>query len=360
MGEDLLTAKFEKGALQKKYKNYFAPAARISVGTGKKDLVKSTGVQLQNIQVSLNIDSAASVSFTVTNFYNPGEQGIKQSVKSLLVCGAAIKVELGYGSEYVDVFYGFIYEIAADYSEMPSMQVTAMDVKRLMADNLRLGYVWKNKTISEIFSEIMRNYSGLSLTASVCDNGSDVIEQMIQRGSDLHLIKKLCQAKGLKFMVYGNQAKLLAKSETAAVVSLSWGSDLISFTQSSSYVNVHVEVRGSVKGSPETGVVCKSQDVESPGAKKCGLNPTIRVIEETNIESAEDVDDRLNDEVEELKEHLYSCQGSCMGMPVLIPGRYIGIEGIDDAVNGDYYLKSVSHSFGTDGFTTNFTLGGKR
>lgn len=206
----------------------------------------------------------------------------------------------------------------------------------------------------------MADYSGLGLTSCVCDNGNDVIGQMIQRGSDLHLIKKLCRAKGLKFVVYGNQAKLLAKSETAAALSLAWGSDLISFSRSGSYVNVHVEVRGSVKGTPETDVVCKSQDVVSPGAKKCGLNPICRVIEETNVKSEEDVADRLSDEVEELKEHMYSCRGSCMGMPVLIPGRYLGIEGIDDAVNGEYYVKSVSHSFGADGFTTNFTLGGKR
>lgn len=360
MGEDLLTAVFSKNELQKKYKNYFAPAAKISVGPSGKDIESGAGIQLESIQVSLNIDGAASASFTVTDLYRPGEKGIRQSVKSLLICGAAVKIELGYGSEYVDVFHGFIYEISTQFSEMPSMQVTAMDVKRLMADNMRLGHVWQNHTLSEIFQEVMADYSGLNLTPMVCDNAGDEIETIIQRGSDLWLIKKLCRAKGLRFMVYGNQAKLLAKSESSAVISLSWGSDLISFSQNASYVNVHVEVRGSVKGSPETDTIIQSQDVAGEGAKTCGISPTIRVIEETNVKSAGEVADRLNDEVEALKESMYSCRGSCMGMPVLIPGRYIGIKGIDSAADGEYYLKEVRHSFGTDGFTTDFTLGGKR
>ncbi len=360
MAEDLLTASFQKDELRKKYKNYFAPAAKISVGSAGKDLVSGAGVQLESVQVSLNIDGAASASFTVSNLYNPVENSIRQSVKSLLVCGAAVKIELGYGSEYVDVFHGFIYEISTQFSEMPTMQITAMDVKRLMADNMRLGHVWQNRTLSELFNEMMADYSGLNLTPSVCDNADDVIETLIQRGSDLWLVKKLCRAKGLKFIVYGEWAKLLAKSGSSAVVSLSWGSDLISFSHSAAYVNVHVEVRGSVRGSPETDSVIQSQDVAGEGAGKCGIRPTVRVIEETNVKDAEEVADRLNDEVEALKEGMYSCRGSCMGMPVLIPGRYVGIEGIDGAVDGEYYLKEVSHSFGADGFTTDFTLGGKR
>ena len=51
--------------------------------------------------------------------------------------------------------------------------------------------------------------------------------------------------------------------------------------------------------------------------------------------------------------------GSCIGIPELVPGRYIEIKKLD--INGSSLksiLTEVRHSFGRDGYTTEFELGG--
>ena len=52
-----------------------------------------------------------------------------------------------------------------------------------------------------------------------------------------------------------------------------------------------------------------------------------------------------------------SMSGRCktIGLPEIVPGRYIKISNIGSS--NSYYIKSVSHSFGDGGFTTDFELG---
>ena len=42
----------------------------------------------------------------------------------------------------------------------------------------------------------------------------------------------------------------------------------------------------------------------------------------------------------------------CIGLPELIPGRFIAIERVDSNVNKKYYINRVTHTFDEDGFRT--------
>lgn len=365
---DLFTAVFETDKLRESYQQYAAPAAKIWIGKQPQELVQAAGVRIESIRVSLGLDTAASADFSVTDIWDDQQKALKKSVKNSLVCGEMIKIELGYGSELVDVFHGFIYETGIQFSEMPSMQVTVMDVKRLMADNEEIDTVWKEQTLSNLFSTLMGKYKVFGLSASVEENkksgaGGDAggVKTFIQRGSDLSLVRKLCREHDLRFLVYGKKAKLTAKSEEKAVLTLSWGKDLISFSQSCSYVNKEIVVRGTLREDAQKNIMIeKRETVLSEGAEKAEIPKSVKVIELTNMKSEDEAANRLADEAESVRESMDSGRGSCIGMPILIPGRYLGIKGIDGSVDGEYYLKAVNHTFGTDGFTTDFTLGGKK
>lgn len=388
---DLLTAVFDADKLRERYQQYAAPAAKIWIGTPPQELVQAAGVRIEHIRVSLNIDSAASADFSVTDIWDDQQNAIRQTVKNHLVCGAMVKIELGYGSELTDVFHGLIYETGVQFSEIPSMQITVMDVKRLMADNEETDRVWEEQTLTGLFSTLMGKYSAFGLNVSVEQkqtgggNGAqDGLKVFVQRGSDLSLVRKLCRENDLRFLVYGKEAKLTAKSEKAAVMTLLWGRDLISFSKNDSYVNMQIVVRGTLKKPPQksasgsgnaqaggtgnTGgsaeqkkrMIEKKETVVSDKAAQTGISESVRVIELTNMKSEDEAESRLADEVERVKESMHSGRGSCIGMPVLIPGRYLNIQGMDDSVDGEYYLKAVSHTFGADGFTTDFVLGGKK
>lgn len=400
--KDLLTAVFQAEELSGTYQQYAAPSAKVYIGKPEQELVQEAGVQIESVRVSLNLNAAASAELGITDIWDDQKNAVKEKVKSKLVCGAMIRIELGYGSELTDVFHGFIYETAMQFSDMPLMQITVMDVKRLMADNSEIDRVWEEQTLSSLFSTLMNRYEAFGLSLSA-EQGDSTIKSFIQRGSDLNLVRKLCREQSLRFVVYGEKAKLVSKSEEASVLTLTWGKNLISFSKSNSFVNSEIIVRGTFKkparknssdapggkskggssggagnagGSSSAGsgkdsgqagdsgqkkeIIEKRESVLSDGASGSGISKSVKVIEMTSIKSEDEVTSRLEDEVESLKESMDSGRGSCIGMPVLIPGRYLGITGIDRGVDGDYYIKAVSHTFGSDGFTTDFTLGGKR
>ena len=49
-----------------------------------------------------------------------------------------------------------------------------------------------------------------------------------------------------------------------------------------------------------------------------------------------------------------SGSGLCLGLPELIPGRFITIEGLDGDTVGDYFITKVRHQFGSGGYLTQF------
>jgi uncharacterized protein len=46
--------------------------------------------------------------------------------------------------------------------------------------------------------------------------------------------------------------------------------------------------------------------------------------------------------------------GKVIGLPDLRPGDNVELLGLGQRFSGDYYVKTVSHSLGADGFTTTF------
>ena len=55
-----------------------------------------------------------------------------------------------------------------------------------------------------------------------------------------------------------------------------------------------------------------------------------------------------------------SGRGECIGIPELIPGRYIKIDGADDKTNGLYFITKVVHRISTEHYTTTFEVKGAR
>ena len=55
-----------------------------------------------------------------------------------------------------------------------------------------------------------------------------------------------------------------------------------------------------------------------------------------------------------------SGSGTCVGIPELIPGRYISIKGLDDSTEGSYFLSKVLHRFTEEGYYTQFEVKGAK
>ena len=52
--------------------------------------------------------------------------------------------------------------------------------------------------------------------------------------------------------------------------------------------------------------------------------------------------------------------GTCVGIPELIPGRYLEIDGLDSGTSGLYFVSGVKHSFHDGGYVTSFAVKGAK
>ena len=49
-----------------------------------------------------------------------------------------------------------------------------------------------------------------------------------------------------------------------------------------------------------------------------------------------------------------------MGLPELIPGRYITLKGFDKSTADKYFISKVTHEFSEDGYYTSFEVKGAK
>ena len=74
-----------------------------------------------------------------------------------------------------------------------------------------------------------------------------------------------------------------------------------------------------------------------------------KVYLDASISSKEEAEARVNSLMEQMSYRLGSLEADCVGIPDLVPGRFIEISGMGTPVDNQFYLTSVIHDFTSDG-----------
>jgi len=82
------------------------------------------------------------------------------------------------------------------------------------------------------------------------------------------------------------------------------------------------------------------------------MRSTTQVFYEAGIESAAEAKKRAKARMEAMKAGFGFMELTCIGIPELVPGRFIKIEKFADAVDGKYYVTGVTHYLTEESFTT--------
>lgn len=158
-------------------------------------------------------------------------------------------------------------------------------------------------------------------------------------------------------MVFDDVVYFRRKSKRAASITLTWGEDLISFSKESIYADRKVTVLGLLKDGKEAVTATETVKTEN-NMKQVVTGDVVQNISSPASDSKDKAALKAAKKAEELKKKKQSGHGTCVGIPQLVPGRPVAIAGLSSEINGEYMLKSVSHSFGSDGFQTSFEIGG--
>lgn len=350
---DLLKDTYRYNDLKTKYGNFMVPVARIQIlGI---DIISTSKFKVTEIEVSLGIDTAATLSFTVQNIFDLKSRSVDSDVKTYFKLGNIVSVSMGYGSVTKDVFYGYITEVATEFRESPSIQVTAIDILSLLMKRKRKNYAYQSKNYSEILSSMLSEYPRCYKSLKI-DKTNDSLEIPLQNGTDFEYIKNtICSQTHKQFVVLAGVIYLRDYDDVnKPIMDLEWGVSFLSFTERKRFVNEKYTVIGMEKMTKKEIVASETASSDSLSATFKG-NPVEIIENDAKIKDMAHAKAKAKHLAQKRKLASMSGRVTTIGLPEIVPGRYIKVLNVGSSEK--YYIRSVRHSFSENGFLTDAELG---
>ena len=351
---DLMTATWDFSGLETQSKNFRAPAVSFTVGG--TDLVKK-GAALQSAEAVLSLEGASSVSVVFNDCYDVKNGSFDSTLKSAAVLGKTVELSFGYQSSLNKVFKGYLsnVRITASADEGYTMEFVALDARRLMMSDNHHSREYKIKNYSDAVTEVLKRYARLC-TAKVDSTSENMQNGLLwQRGSDYDFITRELIGSGRadrEFFIAVDKAYFRKpRSVSAPVITLKPGGGLISITRDAEYLNESVQVLGfdPAAGKAVSGkAAAKSTDELTDALGGAGE----WFISDPSCVSASQASGWAGAVAATAVQKSQKAWINCIGLPEIIPGRYLKIERVDSLVNRKYYITRVTHRFDSSGFLT--------
>lgn len=355
--------------LKTKYKLFYAPECEITIGKLKLD---DSEDYIAEVEVELAADgTAGGCRIVIEDDYDYKSESWDSELVSALKVGETLKVSLGYVKKK-EVFYGFIDDYTIDYSDSdgPRICITGMDGLGYLMSVRSHVYAGKKK-VGELVKQLLNDgvSAGAAQKVTVGSSITDMTVQRIVEGEDsFTFLNALAKQVGASFFcVDGELIFDNVISSTSALTTLTYGEGLLSFSKRLSLANQpgKVIVHGrDVNNEPIKGEA-SSTKVSGDGKAAAAIASKLlkkSVYEEDNplALTADECKKLAQNRFDSLAQSFVHGEGVCVGLPELIPGRYIKLDGMDKNTNGSYFLKKVTHVLDDDGYITKFEVGGAK
>lgn len=367
-------AEYNLKNLKKSYKEFTSPTFQVIVNG--KDIMKGNKYVITDINVELTSGFESSMaSFNINNVYDYAKKDFYNDIFGTYVkLGNKVEIKLGYNNRNTTVFKGFVavHEIKLEYNVPPLIYVECYDVKCIMMNSMYADTKKDVKKFSDAVKSILKNYKSL-IGEQKIDNTSEVsysIEQYYQ--SDYEFIVGLAKKIGFEFyIVNGNvyfteiakdKSKLIEFKPSSAVLDVSIEASLMNqFTE--------VSVKGYNESDPNKYYEAKVSNVKKVGSGSKNAGNVTKVINKINKIEVYDPTITSNKEAE-TKAGSILLQNSLkfvttriitLGLPQLLPGKFVNFSNYSSHINGDYYINKVNHVLNQhEGFKTRIEAGANR
>ena len=360
---DLSKGKYSIDDLKRTFDNFLTPEFRIKVGNyyiGNGN--SKSKVFLNNLSIKLSTDAAASLNFSILNAYDENSRQILDEVKSKVKLGEKVSVEIGYVSCLVEIFKGYIYSIDYEYLEQLIINVTALDFIRLMQENNVEKRIFIDKTPTEVFQEIMKDYKKVCSTSDIkIDASQSEKQKLTQNGSDYDFIKQvLCKKECRDFYVLNGKAYFVdAENKKNSVLTLEFQKEIIRFSFESKYLYKKIQASTTDKSNPQNNIKY-SETIRNSTQTNILSTPSVKNISLKSSGTTKDIMSEVQKAVEDEKRQMFQCSCTCIGIPYIVPARSLNLKKIDSGIDGEYEIISVEHQINSDtGYITNIQLGGR-
>ena len=360
--------------LQEKYMDFSHPRARVLLGDKVFDSV-GKGMVVDDIQVELTAGYEASIaSFRLYDSYEPKTGKFKfDKVSKQIMMGNTVAIEMGYLNCVETVFKGYISGVSFGYEpdSLPYIEITAMDLKGLMMGGSYATALQATTYSAAVLEVLQRTNPDTTERPAVSDTpdaerartsgggsrSSPITVEMVNE-SDYEFVVRAAKRYNYEFFV--DRGKVIfrpAKNDTSILMKMGSRSGLRGFHIAYSVTGVVGEIEARAM-NPGNGKVIsansKFNNTISTGSKaKRLVGKSAKVYVDASITSSEEAQSRVASLMEKMSYRVGSLEGSCVGIPDLVPGQFIEVTGMGVPVDNTFYLTTVKHDFNSDmGFGT--------
>lgn len=361
------TASYTYSALEKKYQKFVGPAFEITIGG--KTIAVGKGL-IPELEVELAADGAAGgCTFSIDGQYDPKGSKWQDDLDKLIQVGTKLSIKGGYVQKK-EIFYGYIDDYSLEFTSesTPKVRVNGVDGLAYLMSMREPMYGGKEKAAALVKKILQKSVSaGFAKSVkvgSLADFETPVLKEQV---NDWKFLNLMAQRYGMTLLAVDGELifdNLLSKS--SPILTLAQNGGLHSFSKRVSLAGQvgKVEVWGrDVNQKPIKG---EASSVTAGGSGKSAAQlvsalsqAAVREYSEyasTEAECKQLAQNRLNS----IAMGLVSGEGSCVGIPELIPGRYLKIDSKDKTMAGSYFLSKVRHQFSMDGYITSFEFKGAK
>ena len=355
---DLMTATEKYASLENKYGNFVVPAFKIKAnGT---DLVAKNNLSVTELTVTLSLENAGMAVIKIAGIYDIEKHSFESKVKSLFKLGTVIEVELGYLSATTAVFKGYVAGLGTEIDEEPMLVVKLMDARKLMMTNGVRKQLYEDKNYSDIFKKVMGRYSKLcSIEADATTD--NLTAPVSQSTSDYNFVRNELLKKGKSerefFILYDKAYFRKPCKNKTPIMTVNLGRELLRLNTMEDYLDTEIEVIGYDPLNSKS--ISSKVKVKSSGSITPVLTPSQQqFFIDPDADSEEKAKIRVGYLAEKMQRDSCYADGELIGLPEIVPGRYLKVEGVDDMADKSYYLNEVTHHIDNERFRTMFEAKG--
>ena len=363
---------YEISSLERKYSGFISPSFKIQVDSFKLDSAK---IPISHLEIQITTENkAGTCSFTVEAMYDY-ETGVwSDGFLDKVDVGMIVKVDIGYATSQKRAFVGYVDRYRIDYSSegAPRLQISAMDGMGLLMSNKEKLDFGKRST-ADVVRELVKTCESAGLIESSRVDQLPTFEGQFVKEKACSSYDFLCHLAEMCFVSFCIiDGQLLYKNlmkNSSPLLELTLGRNLMEFSKNIGFSQQIVgsvtvistgtsdkkEVRGEATapsrygGSGETG----AEKWKALG----GMNKDIIM---NFLKSADECKVIAQNVLDGMSLGFVQGSGRCLGIPELIPGRFIKLSGLDKETNGSYFVTEVKHTFTESGFFSEFSVKGFR
>ena len=355
---DLMADVCTYDSLVNKYGNFHVPAVRLYVDG--RDVVQDLELDIHSLEVILSLQEASMAVIRLMDAYDPETRSFDDQVKNKFKLGTVVEVEIGYISETRKVLKGFVAILGAEFGQDTCLVVTVMDVRRLMMTGGVHHVLHDVSNYSDAVQTILDEYTKLC-TAEIDATNDQLKNPVSQRSTDYDFITRELIAGGRcerEFLVVGDKAYFRTpRKETTAICSLELGRELREFRVENIYTDLKVDVTGY--NQQEQNIITASATARSTEAQSSLFTKTpVHNIVDPEADTQDKADMRAQAYAGGRLSLGQNGKGVCLGLPELVPGRFVEIAMLEQMANKKFYINKVTHRIGEEGFVTEFEAGG--